>query len=370
MSKGTAIRGVPTELGRGRQTYRAPELLLDPNLSFNKKVDIWSLGCILHELCVGRKAFESDGATLQFYLEKKDKNVVIPSVDGTKYDGLQQLICETIRPDAHRRPSATSLRSELDKVLSSLSVYAQHSDETSPSSPGGHFVIGIDFGTTYSGVAYARCTSLRGTYLVNLVNTWPHRTGMFTEKTPTVLAYNTTPPLWGGQVQERNEPQINYFKLGLQENFLDKYSSTLSIGLAQSTQEGFLTNHKYRHPALPDKGAVDFAADYLTGLLKWVLDQQLPRQYGEQFVRDQQFSFVITVPTIWSDTAKHLTRQAAEMAGIPKKGLTLITEPEAAALYCSNLCNEINLNTGDSFLMCDAGGGTVVLHTFLPRLTP
>ena len=71
-------------------------------------------------------------------------------------------------------------------------------------------------------------------------------------------------------------------------------------------------------------------------------------------------SYIVTVPAIWSDGAKALTRQAAIRAGIPEAGLTLITEPEAAALFCATTCVEADLDAGDRFLVCDAGGGTVV----------
>jgi len=73
-----------------------------------------------------------------------------------------------------------------------------------------------------------------------------------------------------------------------------------------------------------------------------------------------RIAYVITVPAIWKDSAKALTRQAAEQAGIPKKDLDLVTEPEAAALYCATLCVEADLQDGDRFIVCDAGGGTVV----------
>ena len=86
----------------------------------------------------------------------------------------------------------------------------------------------------------------------------------------------------------------------------------------------------------------------------------LPNRFGERFLQNQKLSYVLTVPAIWSDKAKELTRQAALTAGIKRENLTLITEPEAAALYCATLCNEVDLQPGDRFMICDAGGGTVV----------
>ncbi|XP_078171755.1 uncharacterized protein LOC144565792 isoform X2 [Carex rostrata] len=45
------------------RSYRAPEVIL--GLSYDKKIDIWSLGCILSELCTGNVLFQNDSpATL------------------------------------------------------------------------------------------------------------------------------------------------------------------------------------------------------------------------------------------------------------------------------------------------------------------
>ncbi|KAG9136009.1 hypothetical protein Leryth_015890 [Lithospermum erythrorhizon] len=45
------------------RSYRAPEVIL--GLSYDKKIDIWSLGCILAELCTGNVLFQNDSpATL------------------------------------------------------------------------------------------------------------------------------------------------------------------------------------------------------------------------------------------------------------------------------------------------------------------
>src|SRR5437763_2522418 len=60
---------------------------------------------------------------------------------------------------------------------------------------------------------------------------------------------------------------------------------------------------------MPSKQAVDYCADYLTQVVQYVTQVTLPRQYGKQFLQNQQISYVITVPAIWSDKAKELTRQ-------------------------------------------------------------
>jgi hypothetical protein len=54
-------------------------------------------------------------------------------------------------------------------------------------------------------------------------------------------------------------------------------------------------------------------------------------------------------------------RDAAIKAGLIDEGdhrdrLMLISEPEAAALYCEKKCEQFNLRHGDKFMICDAGG--------------
>ena len=134
----------------------------------------------------------------------------------------------------------------------------------------------------------------------------------------------------------------------------------------------FLTDHRYNHPSLSGKQAVDFIADYLTELLKFVRHEVLAPEYGLQFLKQKKISYIITVPAIWTDKAKGLTLQAADRAGIQRRSLSLITEPEAAALYCTTLSRDVHLSIGDRFVVCDAGGGTVVtsLHDYADQIGP
>lgn len=224
-------------------------------------------------------------------------------------------------------------------------------------------VIGIDFGTTFTGVAYAHSgeaisrDASKVAENVHVIKSWPSPNSSYMEKIPSVIAYNTNPPTWGGNVKARDVPQVAHFKLGLQPNAREHYLRGSNDNKASAL--AFLESD-WSHPQLTGKNALDFATDYLNCVHSYVRDVLFPRQFGETFLQNQQFSYVITVPAIWKDSAKALTREAATRAGIPDQKLELITEPEAAALYCATICDEVDLVVGDRFMVCDAGGGTVV----------
>ena len=64
-SEGTFRRLKTTRYARGPGGYRAPELIKEES-SFNNKVDIWALGCILFEMATRKKAFATDYNVLLF----------------------------------------------------------------------------------------------------------------------------------------------------------------------------------------------------------------------------------------------------------------------------------------------------------------
>ena len=120
---------------------------------------------------------------------------------------------------------------------------------------------------------------------------------------------------------------------------------------------------------------MDVAADYFRQLGTYVRNI-LENTYGEKFLAGQNLWYVITVPALWSDRSKALTLRAAREGGFSGK-ITLVTEPEAAAVYCATLCDEVDLKVGSKFLgttllfffdgltgVCDAGGGTVDLIAY------
>lgn len=78
--------------------------------------------------------------------------------------------------------------------------------------------------------------------------------------------------------------------------------------------------------------AVTLTGMYLTELVNHT-NKILQRRFGPA-VEEMEMQYVLTVPAIWSDKAKDATLNAALKARIPQRNMTLVSEPEAAALYC------------------------------------
>src|SRR5215471_9667221 len=97
-------------------------------------------------------------------------------------------------------------------------------NENHPNESTDELVIGVDFGTTFTGVAYTR-SPVTPNYSRNpdaethLVTDWPNINSQSAEKTPTALAYQDGEPIaWGGMVKSNHPGAIRYFKLGLEDD--------------------------------------------------------------------------------------------------------------------------------------------------------
>ncbi|KAG0744279.1 hypothetical protein G6F26_008182 [Rhizopus arrhizus] len=121
-------------------------------------------------------------------------------------------------------------------------------------------------------------------------------------------------------------------------------------------------------PPLPNGlTIVEAISDYIRAFHEHVVTE-LKKGFAKNYSQ-HQYRYCLTVPAMWSDKAKATMREAAIMAGLIKEDdhrdrLMLISEPEAAALYCEKKCDQFNLKHNDRFMICDAGGGTVDLIVF------
>ncbi|KAI1388733.1 actin-like ATPase domain-containing protein [Hypoxylon trugodes] len=216
-------------------------------------------------------------------------------------------------------------------------------------------IVGIDFGTTFSGVA-AVYTSTPDD--VEIIKTWPGGNGITSDKVPTEILYDLspnapsgTPPnvKWGFQFKPE-ESRLRCIKL-----FLDR---SQKLPFYVSPQETATQLKKY------NKTVVDAVSDYLTEIYKHTMST-LTRRYGESFMASTNVDFVLTCPAVWSDAAKNTTLQAAERAGMGAQAdIQMVSEPEAAAVYTLKAIQPNHLNVGDNFIVCDAGGGTVDLIAY------
>ncbi|PWW76339.1 actin-like ATPase domain-containing protein [Tuber magnatum] len=203
--------------------------------------------------------------------------------------------------------------------------------------------IGIDFGTTYSGIAWAH-TSIPGE--INIIDKWVTGRNRTSAKAPSEIAYTSSGVKWGFGIPSK-EPRLAWFKLLLDPT---KYSHA-------STANSPLARTQLLIPR--GKKPVDVVADYLSELYKHTIDH-LEKSLGKEVVEVSPLDFILTVPAVWSDAAKDLTLQAAKSAGFGrKKSIRLISEPEAAAVCCLKEIEPNHLNIGDTFVVADCGGGTV-----------
>lgn len=250
-------------------------------------------------------------------------------------------------------------------VSASPSKIAGTSTSTKPD-----FVVAIDFGTAFTGVAYVLTAAFGNNPVtlpevaqnISVLERWPNSNIQgVTRKIPTVLAYDSAGSVAGwGAIRRSNRPQIKieYFKLGLDQGHYGQTGDNSTD--ASSVLGKFLTNPNWTHPRLPNKTAIDFTIEFLSKLHKYFFEDYLPTQYSPLFLQGHKLGVVMTVPAVWRERAKNLLRQAGVRAGIEESSLVIVTEPEAAALYCATICPEVGLGVGDAFIVCDAGGGTVV----------
>jgi len=223
---------------------------------------------------------------------------------------------------------------------------------------------------------------------INIVQEWPG-TGVVgnKEKVPSRIAYLPPPPgqttggeiVWGDLIKPRIKAPVHAcMKLRLDEK--QKGSRQLRVLMALLTSNfgdldvndlddvmGGGPGGSGAPPAYPGKEVVDIVADYLAKVRETAYTT-MRKRYGEVMFNSMRKELVVTVPAVWSERAKDQTMKAVGRAGWGAQKMSMVTEPEAAAIYTlrgmmeSSSRAEMNIN--DTFVLCDAGGGTVDLISY------
>jgi tetratricopeptide (TPR) repeat protein len=110
----------PTSLGRGTFGYRAPELLRE-ELGYSKKTDIWSLGCIIYELCTRKPAFVNDFVVREF---GSPTDINIRFLDGTSPEFRDTIrstwLNNMLQRDHDNRPSIQFFADNFGALMASV----------------------------------------------------------------------------------------------------------------------------------------------------------------------------------------------------------------------------------------------------------
>ncbi|KAL7275120.1 hypothetical protein RUND412_001960 [Rhizina undulata] len=285
-------------------------------------------------------------------------------------------------------------------------------------------VIAVDFGTTFSGIAYAFGYDKD---TVEVINEWPGSGNSTIDKVPTEVLYTGPDALsgvvlpgrdgkrsyeWGYGINfraRRNAEPLKWFKLLLHDrnpfynsdfygklnldpnasdlhecplNGNDLISQFSALTLPPQALLGDVLEDRVTKDTPASKTAiqllrfklppVDVVTDYLRALREHALTV-IETRFGLEFIRSTKTVYMLTVPAVWSDSAKALTMKAAKKAGFGEHetDFNLISEPEAAAAYSLQAIQPTILKEGDTFVVCDAGGGTVDLVSYkIDRLSP
>ena len=123
-SGGTTGQLENTYEAKGKPCYRSPELFQYPH-GYNNKTDIWGLGCILFELCIGEKAFQNDWDTYAYATSNLSghSRIHFPNYLGHNDASKRTFrvwINEMLQVDYQNRPSARTWGQRFGELLSLL----------------------------------------------------------------------------------------------------------------------------------------------------------------------------------------------------------------------------------------------------------
>lgn len=228
------------------------------------------------------------------------------------------------------------------------------------------FVVAIDFGTTYSGYAFASKQDFANDPPKYSTSSW-QGSKLLSLKAPTAVLLNADKELvaFGYEAENQfsellsSEEQDDYY-------YFHQFKMLLHNKRVTRTTE---INDVADKPMQALK-VFSLAIEYLKNHLLKKIQERL-----RNALEDDDLYFVITVPAIWDDPSKQFMREAAEAAGIKKEKLAIALEPEAASIFCQKLKTDRSGNefdetvkSGMKYMVIDLGGGTadITVHQRKP----
>ncbi|KAK5120468.1 hypothetical protein LTR85_006123 [Meristemomyces frigidus] len=229
-------------------------------------------------------------------------------------------------------------------------------------------IVGIDFGTTYSGVSWIYAPNSNdidaSKINIQIVQNWPaRREAEARNKVPSRISYAAgQEPKWGFRVKPRDMDALECFELfKLLFQAIEHYDHAEDLDSLRT-----MLPEKLEAAQKPNIETV--IEDFLR--LLWACSREsieavLPG--GKATFDRARIRAILTVPHMWKLEAKQVTMEIATKAGIPIRDVNdIITESEAAVHAILHDNNHLtDFSVGDAFVLCDAGGGTVDVVSYL-----
>lgn len=209
-------------------------------------------------------------------------------------------------------------------------------------------VIAVDFGTSGTGFAFTHINDKRER-VTNYVD-WEAAPKKYCKTTTAILYHEYLPESIGytavvaynEKLSEGTHAEyslLDFFKLDFMDN-----------------PEGVIT-----------KDGRSYNISVVVKDFLWMFREQILKvvRKSEPGISDREIRWVFSVPSNWSDGLKNELRKIAKEAGYISKvndenDLMIVTEPEAAAVYCIEEMKAVHtIKPNHSMMVLDAGSGTV-----------
>ncbi|CAG8539683.1 2181_t:CDS:10 [Paraglomus occultum] len=221
------------------------------------------------------------------------------------------------------------------------------------------YVVALDFGTTFSGIAFGQLQR-KDKVVVN--TNW----GKYVHKIPTRLIYDSNGKVlcWG--LDAASSSQVNKLKSQYKDDIF--FAELFKLYLSSDKKS-------YRAKLPPSVSYQKAIVDFLT-CIKQEIDRIIDRRElifnnAGDVKFPEEFRIALTVPVEWGFGSNDVMRDCMHKAGFTlekdSEQLQFLPEPAAAAISCLQDRENYNLKPGDSYIIADCGGGTVDLSTYRIR---
>ncbi|XP_052085783.1 heat shock 70 kDa protein 12B-like [Mytilus californianus] len=222
-------------------------------------------------------------------------------------------------------------------------------------------VAALDFGTTYSGYAFSMRHEFKTDPLkIHANQAWNSGGRAFLSlKTPTCLLLNAKKQFIAFGYDAENQ-YADIVMDDKQDEYFYFHRFKMNLHNNKNISAEMVLEDILGKPV----SAVDVFSLSIKALVDHFMDSVKKQGTG---VKLQEIQWVLTIPAIWTDSAKQFMRECAEKAGIPAEKLLLALEPETASIFCQYLPTEklhganqtfAMSAEGTKYMVADLGGGT------------